>query len=144
MNHDLVIISGYFNPLHIGHLEYIAEAKTLGERLLVIVNSDHQVKLKGSIPFMPQSERLKIIKSLDNVDFAVIANDRDRTVCESILKIKVLYPDLKLLFATGADHTEENTQSETLICNMHDIDIFYGIGGDKIQSSSKLLENVNG
>ena len=80
----IVIVSGYFNPLHKGHLEYFEQAKQHGDELWVIVNSDLQRELKGSKEFMKQEERLQIIQALRVVDFAIISLDKDRTVCESI------------------------------------------------------------
>ena len=64
----IAIVSGYFNPLHVGHLDYLQAARELADKLIVIVNSDYQVTLKGSTPFMTQSDRLKIVKALECVD----------------------------------------------------------------------------
>lgn len=80
----VIIASGYFNPLHVGHLEYLQLARKLGDKLIVIVNNDEQVKLKGSIPFMSQEDRLKIIKALKCVNEVFLSVDKDASVCQSI------------------------------------------------------------
>ena len=80
----LVAISGYFDPIHIGHIEYIKLAKKLGDKLVVIVNNDHQSKLKKGKSFMNESDRLEIVKSIIWVDDAIISIDKDGTVCKSI------------------------------------------------------------
>ena len=72
-----VVISGYFNPLHVGHLDYISSAKALGHKLIVIVNNDKQVEIKGSVPFMKEEDRFRIISSLKDVDYTYLSTDED-------------------------------------------------------------------
>lgn len=129
---QLVVASGYFNPLHKGHIEYLELAKKLGDTLFVIVNSDHQVSLKGSKPFMDQYERLTIIRSLRCVDYAMIAIDKDATVCKTL---EVLKP---AIFAKGGDRYV-NEIPEAKICYDLNIRIIDSLG-PKIQSSSALLK----
>ena len=86
MSGKVVVVSGYFNPIHSGHLDYLEQAKKLGDYLVVIVNSDKQVEMKGSDPFMNELERLRIVRALRCVDKAVVAIDEDGTVCQSIRK----------------------------------------------------------
>ena len=76
----IVVVSGYFNPIHVGHLDYLEEAKKLGEVLIVIVNNDHQVKIKGSTPFMSLEDRLRIVNALDCVSQAIPSLDQDPSV----------------------------------------------------------------
>src|SRR5680860_250427 len=83
----VVAVSGYFNPLHVGHLDMIEMAKKLGDKLVVIVNNDYQVKLKGSVPFMALADRVRIIESLKAVDEVFVSVDRDKTVCKSLAKV---------------------------------------------------------
>ena len=82
-----IIVSGYFNPLHKGHLEYLNQAKAIADKLIVIVNNDHQRALKGSKAFQDQEERVIIISNLKAVDEVVLSIDQDRTVCETIRHI---------------------------------------------------------
>lgn len=128
-----VAVSGYFNPLHVGHLEMIKKARKLGDHLVVIINNDRQVKLKGSVPFMSLSDRIKIIKALRDVDEVFISIDRDSSVCKSLAKVK---PDI---FAQGGDRKQGNIPtSETNICHELNIKRVDGLG-KKIRSSSILI-----
>ena len=82
MKKKAIIVSGYFNPIHKGHLEYINNAKAMADELFVIVNSDHQRALKGSKEFQKEDERLFIVQNIKAVDKAIISIDKDRTVCK--------------------------------------------------------------
>ena len=92
-NKKVVITSGYFNPLHIGHINLIREAKKLGDFLVVIVNNDDQVKIKGSVLFMPEQERIEIIKALRYADDVILSVDKDKTVAESLIMVAKKYPE---------------------------------------------------
>ena len=83
-----VAISGYFDPIHVGHLEYIIEAKKLGDKLIVIVNNNHQCVLKKGKPFMDENDRVTIVSSIKYVDEVFLSIDKDKTVCKSLEKIK--------------------------------------------------------
>lgn len=133
-----VIVSGYFNPLHKGHLELFEQAKKHGDELWVIVNSDYQRELKGSKEFQDQDERLTIIKALKIVDFAYIAIDKDRTVKETLeFLYKMHKNEYSLAFANGGDQNND-TIPEYGICDKYKIELIDGLG-EKIQSSSWLL-----
>jgi len=80
-----IIVSGYFNPLHKGHIEYINSAKSLVDTLFVIVNNDQQRALKGSKEFQEETERLFIVSNLKAVDHAILSIDSDQTVCATIV-----------------------------------------------------------
>jgi len=134
-----VIVSGYFNPLHKGHLELFEKAKEVGDILIVIVNNDKQRELKGSKFFQDQDERIRIIRALSIVDMAWISVDEDSTQ-NATLKVMVdkFYGSMKLAFANGGDQNND-TIPEAEICKLFDIELIDGLG-DKIQSSSWLLE----
>jgi len=139
MNRKAVIVSGYFNPVHKGNLELLKKANEIGDFLIVLVNSDHQRKLKGSKEFQDESERLQIIQSLKSVGYACISVDKDKTQIESLKMIHRKFGDVfDLTFANGGDQTNE-TIPESLICNELGITLVDGLG-DKIQSSSWLLK----
>jgi|SRR3989344_2135457 len=143
INKKVVITSGYFNPLHIGHINLIKDAKKLGDFLVVIVNNDEQVRIKGSIPFMPEQERIEIIKALRYADDVILSVDKDRTVGESLVAVAKKYPQSKLFFAKGGDRNSENIpEKETKVCKDFDITLINEVGGGKIQSSSWLLKNA--
>ena len=130
----IVLASGYFNPLHRGHIEYLEKAKALGNYLIVIVNNDKQRELKGSKFFMDQKERAMIVGALKCVDEVIIATDTDGSVCKTIENI---FPRPHI-FAKGGDrYTTEIPEGE--ICKRLGIALVDGLGA-KIQSSSWLLE----
>lgn len=129
----IVCTSGYFNPLHIGHLRLLEEAKSLGEYLIVIVNNDEQVKLKGSKEFQDEQERMEIVKAIKYVDQVVLSIDKDRTISETL---KMIRPTI---FAKGGDSTLENTP-ELYVCNEMGTKVVFNVGGSKIQSSSWLKQ----
>ena len=131
----IVCVSGYFDPLHIGHLEYFKKSKQIGDKLLVIVNNDLQAKLKKWKAFMKCKERIEIIKELRCVDYVFESIDTDRTVRKT-LEIIEPRPDY---FCNGGDQNN-NTIPETEICNKLGIELRDGFG-EKIQSSSWLINN---
>ena len=134
-----IIVSGYFNPIHKGHLEYFQNAKAQGDILIVIVNSDCQRELKGSKEFQDESERLFIVSSLKMVDETILSIDKDRTVIQTIQKLHAIFSkEYTLFFANGGD---QNNQSipEKDICIQLGIQLIDNLG-QKIQSSSWLLK----
>ena len=140
MKKKAIIVSGYFNPLHKGHLEYFNNAKALCDELFVIVNNDHQRELKGSKAFQDEEERLLIVSNIKAVDKAVLSVDQDRMVCESIRMLVTRYgEDYDLAFANGGDQNNE-TIPEIPVCKELGIELIDGLG-DKIQSSSWLLKS---
>ena len=134
----MVIVSGYFNPLHKGHLELFHRAKDHGHKLFVIVNSDYQRKLKGSKEFQSELERLIIIRNLRVVDNSMISIDRDKTQCATLKYLSdILGGEYKLAFANGGDQNND-TIPETQVCIDNEIELIDGLGA-KVQSSSWLL-----
>lgn len=134
-----VIVSGYFNPIHKGHLEYFNNAKSLADELFVIVNSDFQRDLKGSKEFQIETERLLIVSNIKAVDKAILSIDRDRTVCATLKRIANEFgATYDLVFANGGDQNND-TIPERPTCDAVGIALIDGLG-DKIQSSSWLLK----
>tara|TARA_Y100000768_G_scaffold48049_1_gene31410 strand:- start:256 stop:663 length:408 start_codon:yes stop_codon:yes gene_type:complete len=125
-----VAVSGYFDPIHVGHIEYLELAKNLGDKLIVIVNNDHQCRLKKGKSFMNEKDRLKIMESLRIVDEVFLSIDKDKTVCKSLQHIK---PDI---FANGGDRNLKEIP-ETKVMKKHNILMVDGLG-EKIRSSSRL------
>lgn len=125
-----VAVSGYFDPIHVGHLEYLEFAKKLGNKLIVIVNNNHQCILKKGKPFMDELDRVRIVKSLEMVDDVFLSIDTDKSVCKSLEEIK---PDV---FANGGDRATSEVP-ESAICRKYNIKMVDGLG-DKIRSSSSL------
>lgn len=139
MNKKAIIVSGYFNPLHKGHIEYFHKAKEMGDELFVIVNNDKQRELKGSKKFMNQDERLLLVNELIVTDKAFLSIDKDRTVRETLKKIHAKYSsNFELYFANGGDQNNDSIP-ETNTANKLGIKLLDGLGS-KIQSSSWLLK----
>ena len=139
MKPKAIIVSGYFNPLHKGHLELFQKAKASGDQLWVIVNSDLQRELKGSKEFMDENERLIIVSSIKYVDKALISIDSDKTQCVTLGDLADKHSsEYDLYFANGGDQSNESIP-EVLVCNQKGIGLLEGLG-DKIQSSSWLMK----
>lgn len=135
------MVSGGFDPIHIGHIRYMQEAKKLGDKLIVVINNDNWFKVKGKPVFMHDKERKEIIEALGCVDKVIISghpkNTKDISVCEEIKKIK---PDI---FANGGDRFADNIP-EFKLCNALGIKMVFNVGkGGKIRSSSELLKNYS-
>lgn len=139
-NKKVIVASGYFDPLHIGHVEYLKLARMLGDMLVVIVNNDKQAALKKGKPFMSENDRWRIVGELKCVDIPVIAIDKDGSVSKTIemLVEKGFNP---AIFAKGGDRFS-NEIPEAHVCRKHNIRIVDGLGG-KIRSSSELIKQAN-
>ena len=125
-----IAVSGYFDPIHVGHLEYLKMAKSLGDILVVIVNNNHQCILKKGKFFMDENDRLEIVKAIKYVDEVVLSVDKDKTVCKSL---ELIRPNI---FANGGDRCTDEVP-ETSVCKKYKIEMVDGLG-EKIRSSSSL------
>lgn len=134
----VVAVSGYFNPVHKGHISLFKAARALGDKLVVILNNDAQVKLKGSCPFMAQKDRKAVLEAIEGISEVVISLDTDRTVCKTLALIK---PDI---FANGGDRREMFDIPETEVCKQHNIEMVFNVGGGKATSSSWLIDKAKG
>ena len=134
----VVVVSGYFDPIHVGHLEMLKKANIIGHELIVIVNNDKQAKLKKKKSFMSQEDRLEIVRAIRHVDGAFVSIDVDKTVCGSLEKVRRSYPKHRIIFANGGDrHSGEIPESK--VCKECDIEMVDGLG-DKIRSSSEIVK----
>lgn len=132
----IIIASGYFDPIHIGHVEYLKLAKELNGKLIVILNNDKQCEMKKGRAFMEQDERKKILEAIRYVDEVFVSIDKDKSVCESIKNIAEKYKDYEIVFAKGGDRFSYEIP-EAKICREFNIKIVDGLG-EKTQSSSSL------
>ena len=136
------IVSGYFNPIHRGHIEYINAAKKDCDYLIVIINNDIQVKAKGSVQFMDTKHRSFIVSNLKSVDEIFISIDNDKTVSKSISMLALDYNDKNLVFYNSGDRNPENYESqEDIICHKYHIETKF-LDLPKIYSSSELKKSV--
>ena len=135
------IVSGGFDPIHVGHIELFERARELSDELWVILNTDEFLTNKKGKPFMPFEERRKILKSLSVVDVVVPCIDKDQTVCKTLKKLKktTAITDTELFFCNGGDRTSGKNTPEHKLCEEIGIKTVYGLG-DKIQSSSWLTK----
>jgi len=133
-----IIVSGYFNPIHKGHLEYFNSAKSIADKLFVIVNNDKQRELKGTKEFQDERERIIIVSNIKSVDKTILSIDKDRTVCKTIKMIAEKFgKEFDLGFANGGDQNN-NSIPEKHVCEQLNVKLIDGLG-EKIQSSSWLL-----
>ena len=134
-----VIVSGYFNPLHGGHLDMIEAAEQLGDYLIVIVNNDDQQRIKKGKIILEQENRARLMNALKHVHEVVIAVDKDTPVIETLRQIAAVYPDDELIFANGGDRDSDKVTPETAVCTELGIAMVYGVGGtDKADSSTRI------
>ena len=139
MKKKAIIVSGYFNPIHKGHIEYFNLAKQLADYLFVIVNNDFQRELKGSKLFMLENERKIIVEQIKTVDKAFLSVDKDKSVSETLKKITSIYSkDYELIFANGGDRNNKTTP-EIEFCNKNNVRTIWGIGGSNKTNSSSLI-----
>ena len=138
----VVLVTGGFDPLHSGHIEYFKAARQLGDHLVVGINSDEWLARKKGKPFMPLAERAAIIKELACVDEVIAFNDDDDTACLAIgYVLQTKASKWKLVFANGGDRTNITTPEYAAWGDHPDVEFVFGVGGeDKKNSSSWILE----
>lgn len=142
---SIAVVSGGFDPVHVGHVRMFQDASEQGTVLIVIINNDNWLRKKKGYVFMPQKERQEIIEAFDCVFNTVITDhspdDPDTSVCDTLRKIKNTYHKHRIIFCNGGDRVEGNLpSSEEKLCEELGIEMRYGMGGGKIQSSSNLVE----
>ena len=134
---ECIVVSGGFDPIHVGHLKMFKEASELAPKLIVIVNNDNFLIEKKGYVFMPIAERMEIIQGFDVVDIVVESMDKDLTVCKT-LKWLAKKENVKI-FANGGDRNNTDSIPEADVCRENNIAMKFNVGGGKIQSSSSLV-----
>ena len=135
----IVLVTGGFDPIHSGHIEYFKAAKKLGDLLVVGVNSDAWLTRKKGSPFMPWEERATIVSSLHDVDRVINFDDKDNSAKDAIRKAREIYPNDKIIFANGGDRTKENIPEMDIVDS--NLEFLFGVGGEnKMNSSSWILQ----
>ena len=137
----LVLVTGGFDPLHSGHIEYFKEAKKLGDKLVVGLNSDEWLTRKKGRPFMPFQERLALLTEMTIVDDVMSFDDSDDSACGAIYKTLATHGDIKVIFANGGDRTDANIPEMTTYADAYNVEFVFGVGGsNKMNSSSWILD----
>jgi glycerol-3-phosphate cytidylyltransferase/D-beta-D-heptose 7-phosphate kinase/D-beta-D-heptose 1-phosphate adenosyltransferase len=135
----IAIVSGYFNPLHVGHLRMMVAARDLADELIVIVNNDAQQLLKKGAIIQTLPDRMEIVRALRVVDYVVAATDDDATVVQTLSQIRADHPDASLVFANGGDRGDPTVVAEYDVCQRLRIALEFGVGGaDKADASSRI------
>jgi len=140
----VIIVSGFFNPLHGGHLDMIEAAAKMGDRLIVIVNNDKQQMIKKDKIILAEMNRARLIRALKVVDEVVISLDDDPTVLKTLEFIASQYPDDELVFANGGDRDSEKAVPETEVCRANAIEMVFGVGGNNKKDSSTRINQAMG
>lgn len=140
----VVFVSGYFNPLHGGHLDLIEGAKALGDKLIVIVNNDRQQLLKKGKIILDEKNRLRLMRSLRPVDEVVLSIDEDPPVINTVEMIAKQHPGDELIFAQGGDRDSDKVNPEADICHQYGIRVVYGVGGTNKADSSTRINQATG
>ncbi|HPC73311.1 MAG TPA: adenylyltransferase/cytidyltransferase family protein [Syntrophales bacterium] len=126
-----VCTSGWFDPMHVGHMRLFREARALGDRLIVILNSDETLLMKKHYFFLPFDERKEILRGIRYIDDVVDCIDRDFTVCKTLERLK------PSIFAKGGDYKPENLP-ELLLCKRLGIRVVYNVGGGKVKLTGRV------
>lgn len=140
----VVIVSGFFNPLHGGHLDMIEAAALMGEKLIVVVNNDTQQVLKKGKVILNEQNRARLVGALRMVDEVVIAVDEEPPVIKTLQMIAIQHPDDELIFANGGDRDSEKVIPETEVCKAYGIKMVIGVGGTEKADSSTRINQANG
>jgi cytidyltransferase-like protein len=137
----IVLVTGGFDPLHSGHIEYFNSAKQLGDILVVGVNSDEWLTRKKGRPFLPWEERATIVGGLKDVTRVINFDDSDGSAKDAIRKLRAIYPNQMIVFANGGDRTKDNIPEMDLLNEYLHLTFVFGVGGEnKKNSSSWILE----
>jgi cytidyltransferase-like protein len=141
---QISIVSGYFNPLHVGHLDMMEAARSLTGHLVVIVNNDAQQVLKKGKVIQSLDDRLRIVRALRVVDDAIGAVDQDATVRETLRLVRERYPDATLTFANGGDRSQRSAVAEADVCEVLGIGLRFAVGGETKADSSTRINAIQG
>ena len=139
----IIIQSGFFNPLHGGHLDMIEAGAKIGDKLIVIVNNDEQQVMKKGKVILTAENRARLIGALRDVDEVLISVDQDPTVIKSLEVIAQKYPNDELVFANGGDRDSEKAIPEGDVCRKYNIEMIFGVGGtEKADSSTRINQEM--
>jgi D-beta-D-heptose 7-phosphate kinase/D-beta-D-heptose 1-phosphate adenosyltransferase len=133
----VVLVTGGFDPIHSGHIEYFKEAKKLGDTLVVGLNSNAWLERKKGKAFLPIDERMTIIENLKMIDMCIVFNDTDNTALDAIQTVRMLFPDDKIIFANGGDRNETNIPE--MFAQDPNLEFAFSVGGEEKKNSSSII-----
>lgn len=134
-----VIVSGFFNPLHGGHIDMIEAAAAMGDHLIVVVNNDQQQLLKKGKIILDEKNRLRLLRAIKGVDQVVLSIDDDPTIIKTLEMVAKQHPGDELVFANGGDRDSEKAVPEAEVCHKYDIAMVFDAGGtEKTDSSTRI------
>ena len=140
----VVVVSGYFNPIHIGHIRLLEAASELGDHLVVVVNNDRQQLLKKGKVIMSEDERREVVAAIRYVDDAVIALDDDPTIIRTLDQVAREHTDDQIIFANGGDRQSSRDIPEASVCQRHGIELRFAVGGNEKLNSSSNINQIRG
>ncbi|HBO64432.1 TPA: glycerol-3-phosphate cytidylyltransferase [Candidatus Saccharibacteria bacterium] len=140
----IIIESGFFNPLHGGHLDMIEAGKKMGDKLVVIVNNDTQQLLKKGKIILDEGNRLRLIAALRDVDETFLSIDEDPTQIATLEQFALAHPNDELVFANGGDRDSEKAIPEGEVCRRYNIAMMFGVGGTNKADSSTRINQATG
>ncbi|MEM9035731.1 MAG: adenylyltransferase/cytidyltransferase family protein [Actinomycetota bacterium] len=136
---SVMVVSGYFSPLHAGHLDMLEDARSRADHLVVIVNNNRQQVLKKGRVILDEQDRLRIVQALRIVDDALISVDDDPSVTRTLVEVAERYRGHEIAFGNGGDRQSEAAIPETEVCLEHGIELVFGVGGsEKVDSSTRI------
>jgi len=145
MKKKIVVVTGWFNPLHGGHISHMKEAKKLGDELWVVVNNDLQQMIKKGKIILDENERMMIVSELKCADRVILAIDKDISVAESIKKIAEENPDCEIIQAKGGDRNFDNLpKAEQEVSKKYNIKVISDVGAKKVNSSTRIHDLLDG
>ena len=143
MYYDVVVLSGGFDPMHVGHLRMIQESAKMAEIVIVGVNSDEWLMRKKGYIFMPHEERVEMVQGTRGVSKAMAFDDDDNSACDLLRQVRALWSSVRVAFANGGDRTSDNIP-EIPVAEELGVHLIWGVGGGKVQSSSDLVDGLVG
>lgn len=141
-----IIVSGFFNPLHGGHLDMIESAAKMGNELIVVVNNDAQQVLKKNKVILDEQNRTRLISALRDVNEVIVSIDEDPSQTKTLEMLAKKYPNDELIFGNGGDRVSPDALPgpEAAICNKYGIKMVFGVGGDEKADSSTRINKATG
>jgi len=143
--YDYALVSGGFDPVHIGHLKMFKDANKLAKKVIVLLNNDDWLIKKKGKPFMSQEQRKEILEEFKSVSKVIIQKSSEKSSSLAIKEFAAQHPNQSICYCNGGDRSNIKNIRETVICKKLNISLEFGVGGkEKIESSSELTKNYLG